>query len=164
MRGLLALAFMLFLVMPGRAGADQPVITAKGVNACTLKYKGFCGMWAPSSSHAPRVIMTIMGDTLTWDNGDRAQCLLVDEGEQGDNLYLIMRCRLTFFDKSVKDPAFFLFHMRQGENNLIMVDGQSTECLVSGWETMVKTNRKYMRDSKPGCGGFSTDPHYRHKP
>lgn len=160
-RGFLALFFILLLAMQVRAGADQS--TARGGDVCILKHKDFCGNWAPSSSRAPKIIMMITGGTLTWDNGDHAQCVLVDEGEEGGNLYFAVRCRLTFFDNSIEDPSFILFHMQRGGDQMHMVYGQSTECMIAGWELMVESGGKYMKDSKPECGGFSREPYYKYK-
>lgn len=163
-RGLLLLAAVLFLVLPFRAVADGATAATTAADTCILKNKEFCGVWEPMSTRSGGGNLIVTGDRLTWENGDRSECVLVDEDELKGSLFFAVRCRETFFTGRIDDPVFYLLHRRRDQNKLFMVSGHSTECLILGLHNMVTANDTRMREIGSPCGGFSTFTFFRSEP
>jgi hypothetical protein len=64
---------------------------------CGLAESFFCGVWQPIGKWeeaAGRV--TINATNWTWENGDKADCQLLDQGNQADRHYATFRCTIIW--------------------------------------------------------------------
>lgn len=154
---------LLFLVLPVGASAEQPA-AAKSPDACVLTNKEFCGLWELSATRMGGGNVTILGDRLSWENGDRAACVVIDESEQKGRRFSALRCKLTFNDGSIMDPVFYLIHARKDPSGLFLVSEDHADCLFAGWYRMLMANDLTIADTGLSCGGLSSIPYFRPEP
>lgn len=163
MRSALLVISLLVLVLPVGASAEQPA-AAKSPDACVLTNKEFCGLWELSATRMGGGNVTIMGDRLSWENGDRAACIVIDEGEQKGRRFSALRCRKAYNDGAIKDPIFYLIHAHKLPDGLFLVKEDHADCLFAGWYRMLIANDFRVTDTGLSCGGLSTIPYFRPEP
>ncbi len=154
---------LLFLVLPVGASAEQSA-AAKSPDACTLTNKEFCGLWELSATRMGGGNVTILGDRLSWENGDRATCIVIDESEQKGRRFSALRCKLTFNDGTTMDPVFYLIHARKRPGGLFLVSENHADCLFAGWYRMLMADDGTITGTGLSCGGLSTIPYFRSEP
>lgn len=163
MRLVLLVMSMLVLALPVRASVDHPA-AAKTTESCILTNKEFCGLWELSATRMGGGNVTIMGDRLSWENGDRAACIVIDEGEQKGRRFSALRCRKAYNDGAIKDPIFYLIHAHKLPDGLFLVKEDHADCLFAGWYRMLIANDFRVTDTGLSCGGLSTIPYFRPEP
>lgn len=131
--------------------SPRATATESPVPGCGLANSYFCGVWRPSgkgSEAGGRV--TIENGVWTWENKDRAECLLLDEGERADRPYAAFRCNYRYDGDGMVEQEFVLLYPLPASpagsaiatpmTGLNISIADKLDCLFSGWAELIKNN------------------------
>ncbi|WP_143270664.1 MULTISPECIES: hypothetical protein [unclassified Azospirillum] len=162
----LLLSWLVLSIPQGFASADD-----RPPAGCGLTESFFCGVWQPigkGEEAAGRV--TINATSWTWENGDKANCQLLDQGNQGDRHYATFRCTIIWKYNGKEEEQFMrlykkiLFTPEEGishhsnNNSFHMSKSKSLTCLLDGWNEMLEDRKAVFIKMKPSsnCGRVTT--------
>lgn len=105
--------------------------------------------------------LTITGSRMAWENGDTADCVSLQEGEQTGMPFTLLRCQKHYHgEDGAPQTTFYLVHPHPSPNGIFLAFDDRPECLLGAWELMHRNGSFRMLDSAPGCG-VSTIPYGR---
>lgn len=149
MKILISIIFIHLLIF---ALASTPAPAEAPPPTCGLATSFFCGVWAPAGKREEaggRV--TINATAWTWENGDRADCQLLDQGIRDARHYATFRCTILWEADGQKEQQFVILYsespFRPGEmparyaerGGMYMSATEKLDCLMSGWEELVQS-------------------------
>lgn len=173
MKPLFAIALSLFVLSalsgPARAADHSP-------KDCGLAERSFCGVWLPvgkSGEAGGRVTISATG--WTWENGDKADCQLLDQGDQGDRRYATFHCTIRWHPHGEEEQQFFQLYserlhkkdalgfIKTHIGRIYISSTEKLECLQDGWNELIKDEKRYyiIENPKSKCGYIDTEFHDR---
>lgn len=138
---------------------------------CGLAESFFCGVWQPigkGEEAAGRV--TINATSWTWENGDKADCQLLDQGNQGGRHYATFSCKIEWNYNEKEEEQFIRLYSKifytSDENishhsdntSFHMSKSKNLTCLLDGWNEMLEDENAIFVKTKPrsNCGRLTT--------
>lgn len=167
----LLLYFLALTIPSGLASAANHSPTS-----CGLAEHSFCGVWLPvgkSGEAGGRVTISATG--WTWENGDRADCQLLDQGDQGDRRYATFHCTIRWHPHGEEEQQFFQLYserlhkkdalgfIKTHIGRIYMSSTEKLECLQDGWNELIKDEKRFyiIENPKSKCGDIDTEFHDR---
>lgn len=149
-----------------RATATEPPVPG-----CGLANSYFCGVWLPAGKGAEGAgPLTIRATGWTWENGDKADCQLLDQGDQENRHYATFQCTIRWQPNGKEEQQFVrlysdpLDHPEQSSSSysahpgIHMSGAQKLDCLLDGWNEMLEDKNSIFIKMRPKskCGRVTT--------